>query len=127
MLGEYLDGDAVAFVRHTEVPNQESLVVVNKSNQRLQQRLLVPHTFFEPKLWFKNLLRWNSTSDSSTRACSSTCPRSRLQSSFLMTVTSCRTTRRGMTTLTSSRASGSGPAVSGYGYRCKSGYRPDCC
>ena len=56
MLGEYLDGDAVAFVRHTEVPNQESLVVVNKSNQRLQQRLLVPHTFFEPKLWFKNLL-----------------------------------------------------------------------
>jgi alpha-glucosidase len=56
MLGEYLDGDALAFVRHTEVPNQEALVVVNKSKQRLQQRLLVPHTHFEPKLWFKNLL-----------------------------------------------------------------------
>jgi len=56
MLGEYLDGDAVAFVRHTEVPNQETLVVVNKSKQRLQQRLLVPHSHFEPRLWFKNLL-----------------------------------------------------------------------
>lgn len=56
MLGDYLDGDAVAFVRHTEVPNQEALVVVNKSKQRLQQRLLVPHTHFDPKLWFKNLL-----------------------------------------------------------------------
>ena len=56
MLGDYLDGDAVAFVRHTEVPNQEALVVVNKSKQRLQQGLLVPHTHFDPKLWFKNLL-----------------------------------------------------------------------
>ena len=56
MLGEYLDGDAVAYVRHTEVPNQETLVVVNKSKQRLQQRLLVPHSHFEPRLWFKNLL-----------------------------------------------------------------------
>jgi glycosidase len=56
VLGEYLDGDAVAFVRYTEVPNQEALVVVNKSKQPLRQRLLVPHTFFEPKLWFKNLL-----------------------------------------------------------------------
>jgi alpha-glucosidase len=56
MLGDYLDGDVVAFVRHTEVPNQEALVVVNKSKQRLQQRLLVPHTHFDPKLWFKNLL-----------------------------------------------------------------------
>ncbi|HWS92564.1 MAG TPA: hypothetical protein VN306_08760, partial [Mycobacterium sp.] len=56
MLGEYLDGDAVVFVRHTEVPNQETLVVVNNSKQRLQQRLLVPHSHFEPRLWFKNLL-----------------------------------------------------------------------
>jgi alpha-glucosidase len=56
MLGEYLEGDAVAFVRHTDVPNQETLVVVNKSKQRLQQRLLVPYTHCEPKLWFKNLL-----------------------------------------------------------------------
>ncbi|MBK8176693.1 MAG: glycoside hydrolase family 13 protein [Rhodospirillales bacterium] len=56
LLGEYLDGDAVAFVRHTEAPNQEALVVVNKSKQRLQQRLLVPHTHFAPRLWFKNLL-----------------------------------------------------------------------
>ena len=56
MLGEYVDGDAVAFVRHTEVPNQEALVVVNKSTQRLQQRLLVPHAHFEPRLMFKNLL-----------------------------------------------------------------------
>jgi hypothetical protein len=39
-----------------DVPNQESLIVVNKSKQRLQQRLLVPHTHFEPKLYFKNLL-----------------------------------------------------------------------
>jgi alpha-glucosidase len=52
MLGEYLDGDAVVFVRHTEVPNQETLVVVNKS----KQRLLVPHSHFEQRLWFKNLL-----------------------------------------------------------------------
>ena len=44
MLGEYLDGDALAFVRHTEVPNQETLAVVNKSKQRLRQRLLVPYT-----------------------------------------------------------------------------------
>src|SRR5208337_645106 len=56
MLGEYIDGDAVAFLRHTEVPNQEALVVVNKSKQRLQQRILVPHTHLEPQLWFKNLL-----------------------------------------------------------------------
>ena len=56
MLGEYLDGDAVAFVRYTEVPNQETLVVVNKSKQRLRQRLLAPHAHFEPRLWFKNLL-----------------------------------------------------------------------
>lgn len=56
LLGEYLDGDAVAFVRHTEVPDEETLVVVNKSKQRLQQRLLVPHSHFIPKLWFKNLL-----------------------------------------------------------------------
>jgi glycosidase len=56
VLGDYLDGDAVAFIRYTEVPDQETLVLVNKSTQRLKQRLLVPHTFFEPKLWFKNLL-----------------------------------------------------------------------
>ena len=56
LLDEYLDGDAVAFVRYTEVPNQETLVVVNKGKQRLQQRLLVPHSYFEPRLWFNNLL-----------------------------------------------------------------------
>ena len=56
LLGEYLDGDAVAFIRHTDVPNQETLVVLNKSKQQLQQRLLVAHTYFEPRLWFRNLL-----------------------------------------------------------------------
>lgn len=56
LLGDYLDGDAVAFVRHTEAPNQEALIVVNKSKDRLKQRLLVPHTHFEPRLWFRNLL-----------------------------------------------------------------------
>lgn len=56
MLDDYVDGDAVAFVRHTEVPNEEALIVVNKGKNRLQQRLLVPHTHFDPKLWFKNLL-----------------------------------------------------------------------
>jgi glycosidase len=56
MLEEYIDGDAMAFVRYTEVPNQETLVLVNKSKQRLQQRLLVPHSHFEPRLWFRNLL-----------------------------------------------------------------------
>ncbi len=56
VLGEYLDGDAVAFVRHTDMPSEEALVIVNKSTQRLQQRLLVPHSFFEPRLWYKNLL-----------------------------------------------------------------------
>jgi glycosidase len=56
MLDEYLEGDAVAFIRYTDVPNQEMLVVVNKSQNHLKQRLMVPHTHFEPKLWFKNLL-----------------------------------------------------------------------
>ena len=56
MLSDYLDGDAVAFVRHTDVPNEETLVVVNRGKTRLQQRLLVPHTHFDPRLWFKNLL-----------------------------------------------------------------------
>ena len=56
LLGEYIDGDALAFVRFTDVPNQEALVAVNKSKQRLQQRLLVSHSHFEPRLWFRNLL-----------------------------------------------------------------------
>ena len=56
MLGDYLDGEAVAFLRYTDVPNEEALIVVNKSKQRFQQRLLVPYTFFEPRLWFKDLL-----------------------------------------------------------------------
>ena len=31
-------------------------MAVNKSKQRLQQRLLVSHSHFEPRLWFRNLL-----------------------------------------------------------------------
>ncbi|HYY29376.1 MAG TPA: glycoside hydrolase family 13 protein [Chthoniobacterales bacterium] len=55
LLEEYLDGEAVAYLRHTDVPNQEALIVVNKSRQPLKQKLMVPHTHFDPKLWFKNL------------------------------------------------------------------------
>lgn len=58
LLGDYLDEgiDAVAYIRHTEVSNQEALVIVNRGTMPLQQRLLLPHTEYYPTLYLKNLL-----------------------------------------------------------------------
>jgi len=58
LLAEYVDegAEAVAYARHTEVPNQEALIVVNRGTKPLQQRLMIPHTPFYPTLHLKDLL-----------------------------------------------------------------------
>jgi glycosidase len=58
LLSDYVDegAEAVAYVRHTEAPNQEALIVVNRGTKPLQQRLMIPHTQFYPTLHLKNLL-----------------------------------------------------------------------
>ncbi len=65
MLADYLDDatDAVAYIRHTDVPNQEALVVVNRGAHPLRQRVLLPHSHFYPTLGLKNLLPKGGSSD----------------------------------------------------------------
>jgi alpha-glucosidase len=65
LLDDYLDPQAraIAYIRHTEVPNQESLVVVNRGETVLEQRLLLPHTQYFPTLRLTNLLAPDATPD----------------------------------------------------------------
>ena len=56
MLGHKLDAEALAFIRHTEIPNQVSLVVINNSHLPLKQRLFTPHSHLYHQLPMRNLL-----------------------------------------------------------------------
>ncbi len=44
VLGDRLPGNALVFLRHTEVPGQAALVIVNLSDKPLQTRLLLPYS-----------------------------------------------------------------------------------
>lgn len=44
VLGDRLPGNALVFLRHTEVPGQAALVVINPTDQPLRGRLLLPYS-----------------------------------------------------------------------------------
>jgi glycosidase len=55
-LTQRLDGDAIVFLRYTEVPQEVSLVVINRSVEPLRQRVMIPHSHLYHDLPMENLL-----------------------------------------------------------------------
>ena len=56
VLGHKLDSNALVFVRHTDVPKEASLVVINSARDRLKERLFLPYSHFYDGLPMRNLL-----------------------------------------------------------------------
>jgi alpha-glucosidase len=44
VLGDRLDGNALVFLRHTTVPGEEALVIVNNADEPLRARLMLPYS-----------------------------------------------------------------------------------
>jgi alpha-glucosidase len=56
VLGDKLDGEALVFLRHTDVPNQASLVVLNRGDQPFEERVFIPHAHLYNTVPMQNLL-----------------------------------------------------------------------
>jgi glycosidase len=56
VLGQKLDAQALIFLRHTEKPNEVTLVALNNSNAPLRELVFMPHSHLYHALPLKNLL-----------------------------------------------------------------------
>jgi alpha-glucosidase len=56
VLGDRLDGNAIAYLRHTDVPNQTSIVIINAGKTRLQQQLFIPYSHLYATLPLKDAI-----------------------------------------------------------------------
>ena len=56
VIGDKLEGDALVFLRHGELPEEIALVAINNSTQPLHQRIFTPYSHLYHALPMKNLL-----------------------------------------------------------------------
>jgi alpha-glucosidase len=61
MLGHKLSTDALAFLRHTEKPDEAAIIVINNSGMHLKQKLFVPCAHIYHQLRLKDLLSGDTT------------------------------------------------------------------
>lgn len=56
LLGNQIEADMIAFIRHTEQPQEVALVLINNAETPVRQRLFTPHSHLYHSLPLRNLL-----------------------------------------------------------------------